>query len=131
MGGSEEKVHQFAGAIAFAEGYWDRAGNVLANNIPARFNNPGDLGPGDAPGYRSEFHAGSNVVMFPDVVTGWAALYEKLRRIFEGRSNVYSLDDTIAEMASKYAGDSANWSRNVSAYLAVPETTTLRQWLAT
>jgi len=124
----EDKVRQISGAVAYAEGFWDRDGNILSNNIPARFHNPGDLGPGDAPGFTAEFHSGSNVVQFPDDDTGWKYLYDKWRRILSGRSHTYSLDDTFSAVAKKYAGDWYNWLNNVTDYLGVSPATTLAQW---
>jgi len=128
----EEKVKQFAAAVAFAEGFWDRDGNVQTENVPARFHNPGDLSPGDAPGYSSTYTDGSNVAQFPDDNTGWQFLYKKVRRILTGRSSVNGgkgIQATIADVASKYAEDSVNWANNVASYLSIDGNTTLEAWL--
>src|ERR1035437_3915660 len=123
------KVSQLANAIAFAEGFQDRNGNILQENVPARFHNPGDLGPGDAPGYASESHGGSQIAAFPDDATGWKYLTNKVTNILSGKSSVYTLDMTFLQMASKYAGNSYAWALNVTDYLSVNDTMTLREWV--
>jgi hypothetical protein len=60
---------------------------------------------------------------------GWRALYRQLQLIIDGKSNVYRLDMTIAEMSSKYAEWSVNWAKNVSARLGVPVSTPIRDLL--
>lgn len=123
---SVNKVVQFAQAIAHAEGFG------IAGTVPTRFHNPGDLGPGDCGGecLSSTFTAGSNVCMLRDDATGWALLYQKIQRVFDGHSSVYNVNMTIEEFAKHYAGDWGNWSRNVAAYLGVTPQTTVRDWLA-
>lgn len=127
----EKKIDNFANAIAFAEGYHTANLAIIAGSVPARFNNPGDLGPGDVSGYASEFHSGSQVVKFPDASTGWFYLKNKLRHIFAGQSKVYNTSMTISEMAKKYAADSENWAKNVALFLGVSVSTTLEGWYKT
>jgi hypothetical protein len=125
----EQKITALSNAIAFAEGYWDKEGNILMQNIPAQYHNPGDLGPGDAPDFPWKLHSGSQVVIFPDDTTGFLYLRKKIRRILTGQSTVYSLDDTFGAVASKYAGDLENWLHNVIFFLGVSSTITLREWI--
>lgn len=115
-------------ATAFCEGFSDRYGNILKANVPARFHNPGDLGPGDAPGFSSVWTDGSNVVQFPDDTTGWLYLNNKWSRILSGNSKTFGLDFTITDVARKYAGNWQAWATNFSAYLGISPETTLRQW---
>lgn len=120
------KVVQFSQAIAHAEGFG------IPGTVPTRFHNPGDLGPGDGGSecLSSTFTAGSNVCLFKDDATGWALLYKKIQRIFDGRSSVYNINMTIEEFGKRYASDWQNWSRNVAAYLGVSPKMTVREWLA-
>lgn len=122
------KVDLLSRATAFAEGFMDRSGKVLTNNVPARFNNPGDLGPGDAPGFTSQSKDGSQVVQFPDASTGWRYLNNKWYKILAGNSKVFTLDMTITQVAQRYAADWRNWANNFSSYLGVSTEMTLRQW---
>lgn len=115
-------------ATAFAEGFSDRYGNILVQNVPARFHNPGDLGPGDAPGFNSILTDGSNVVQFPDDTTGWLYLNNKWSRILSGNSKTFGLDFTVTQVAQKYAGNWHAWAINFSSYLGISPSTTLRQW---
>ena len=47
--------------------------------------------------------------------------------MLSGRSHVYKLTDTLADVGFKYADGDANWAKNVAEYLGVPESTTLQQ----
>jgi hypothetical protein len=129
-----DKTKRFASAIAFAEGYWDANNNILPDNVPARSHNPGDLSPGDTPGFTATYTDGSYVSQLPDDNTGWNFLYAKVDRILGGKSvdnNGKGVDATILDVAQKYAGDWVSWAHNVSSYLGVQQTTTLREWLNT
>lgn len=120
-----DKVKTFAGAIAFAEGYWDRAGNILIGNRAARNNNPGDfISSGDA-GKDADGYA-----VFSSAAAGWQRLYDQLELIINGGSKHYTLDETISDMAYTYTATQQDaWSENVASYLGVTRDTVLREVL--
>lgn len=105
-------------AIALAEGY-----NQGPGTAPYDLNNPGDLSPGDEHGQptcgAAQYHGGSNVIFFCTVEAGWTALRNKFQAIVAGESSVYAASDTWAQVAAKYAGNSAAWLNNVTNYLGV------------
>lgn len=120
----ELKVRQMAEAIAVAEGFY------VVGSVPNRSHNPGDLGPGDCgPQYPIIHATGSDVCVLPDDVTGWMLFYQKLRRIFEGRSQVYNVNMTFTQFAQKYAGDWRPWVSIVTQRLGVKPDTTISAWL--
>jgi hypothetical protein len=47
--------------------------------------------------------------------------------MLSGKSHVYKLTDTLAEVGMKYSGGDINWAKNIAAYLDVSITTTLQQ----
>jgi hypothetical protein len=118
------KVIEFAGAIAYAEGYWDRNRNVLTRNIPARNNNPGDfLGQGDS-GSRDGY------ALYGTPEAGWERLYSQLQMIVDGSSHVYSLDMSISDMSQSYTTtQQISWASNVANFLGVDRSTQLREVL--
>src|SRR5271154_4301588 len=93
-----DAIWKIAQAIALAEGY------NLPDSNPYRLNNPGDISDGFIT-FGGEPHSGSNVTRFPDAKTGWQWLYDKLTRISQGKSNVYSVQMTWIELAQKWAGN--------------------------
>lgn len=96
-------VQTLAQAIATAEGFG------IADAIPTRANNPGDLvGWGNYP------TLGEGISAFPDVQTGWNALYTQLNKIANGTSTVYSVNMTIPQMASRWTATQKDaWTNNV------------------
>jgi hypothetical protein len=106
------KLWQVAHAIAIAEGYYQPDSNLF------RLNNPGDISDGYLT-FGGEHHSGSNVTHFPDALTGWQWLYDKLNRIAQGKSSVYSPEMTWRELGEKWAGDSKDWVANVTRELEV------------
>lgn len=116
------KITLFAQAIAHAEGFGQPGA------VPTLSNNPGDLGPGDT-GVAGVFHDGSVVSQLPDAATGWKLLEQKISNAFNGQSSVYNTNMTFVEWAQKYAGDWANWSKNVAGYLRVDPNTRIADWL--
>lgn len=118
--GYSEKVMAFARAIAKAEGYG------IANAIPTRLNNPGDLKISAVPSIGAD---ASGHLRFATAEDGWRALYRQVQLIVDGRSRVYTLDMTIAQMGERYAEGSWNWTRNVTDALAVRPETRLREVL--
>jgi hypothetical protein len=115
----------FAGGIAFAEGYWDKANNVRPCSRPARNNNPGDfVGAGDA-GQDCGGYA-----IYSSIGVGWQRIYNQLNAIINGSSRYYNLDLTIAQMGNIYSpGSGADWANNVAYYIGGSTSDTLRQWL--
>lgn len=109
---SGDNIWNVARAIAMAEG-----ANVSGSN-PDRLNNPGDISDGYST-YGGEAHSGSNITQFPDKVTGWQHLYNKLKNISNGNSSVYSVDWTWTQFAQKWAGDWQDWVNNVTEILSV------------
>jgi hypothetical protein len=125
--GLTSKIRKFADAIARAEGFY------VAGSIPARSNNPGDLKsptwtyPGELEGQS----LGEGIATFRSSNDGWNALYNQLALIVNGESSVYSLDDTIASMGSKWAGagEGSTWAANVAAYVGAPASSKLYEVL--
>ena len=109
---SGDRIWAIAQAIALAEGY-----NVVGSN-PFRLNNPGDISDGYMR-FGGEQHSGSNVTHFPNAGIGWQWLYDKLNRIAQGKSSVYSPEMTWQELGEKWAGDSVDWVKNVTQELGV------------
>ncbi len=112
-----------ARAIAEAEGFG------VFNAIPTLANNPGDLELGDVgfgvyQGRTIVFKSESNpkpsgVTIFPDAVSGWAALEHELTLILSGKSTVYKPTMTIAEMAKRWTQtEQSQWALNVCDGLA-------------
>lgn len=124
----DDKLWNICEAVAFAEGY-----NQGIGNAPYDLNNPGDLGPGDEAGEEvaggAQFHGGSLIIVFSVAEGGWRALRHKFQNIISGASHVYSAADSWATVASKYAGNSANWLANVTGYLGVDTTSTPAQYV--
>lgn len=119
-GGYSPNVTRFANAIARAEGYG------IAGAIPTRLNNPGNLKASSVPSIGAD---ANGHLHFATIEDGWRALYRQIQLIIDGKSRVYTLDMTIADMARKYAGWSDNWMRNVATALNVSTTTKLRDVL--
>jgi hypothetical protein len=110
-------------AVAHAEGFDQGAGAA-----PYDLNNPGDLSPGDEAGQPTtgtpQIHDGSSIIVFKTAEAGFIALYIKFTRIRKGQSTVYPIAFTWAQVAAKYAGNSANWLSNVTSYLGVDPNST-------
>ena len=117
-----DRIWQIAQAIAVAEGY-----NLPTSN-PFRLNNPGDISDGYDE-FGGEPHSGSDVTRFPDAQTGWQWLYNKLSRIAQGKSAVYSPQMTWTQLAQKWAGNWQNWVGNVTTELNVQPNSTIIQFL--
>lgn len=114
---SGDSIWEVCHAIATAEGAYKAGSN------PDRLNNPGDLSDGAAL-FGSEHHSGSDVTKFPSKEIGWQYLYEKIQRIQEGHSKVYSASMTWTQIAQKWAGDWQDWVKNVCNYLGVDQDST-------
>jgi len=121
-----DKIQQFAEAIAYAEGFWDRNRNVLTANRPARDNNPGDIeGVGDAGGHDGAY------AIFSTVAKGWAKLYAQVQLDFSGKSQVYSPTMTISDYAWTYTATAQDsWSESVASWLDVSRDIKISDWLA-
>jgi hypothetical protein len=113
-----------ATAIARAEGF-----GASKKNIPTRYHNPGDIRASRGVHYPGQ--AGLNkhgYVIFRDDKAGWAALEDQLNRIVTGESRFYTVNDSLQQMARKYA-TSRTWVRNVAHILGVTPGTSLWQIL--
>lgn len=90
------------------------------------WHNPGDLT--YAHGHATTGVANKEgVLIFVRPQDGWEALYHEVGLMLSGRSHIYKLTDTLEQVGLKYSGGDTNWSKNVAAYLGVPESTTLQQ----
>lgn len=115
------QVVQFAEAVANAEGFG------LAGTIPTLANNPGDL---VIPNWTGQKLGAEGISVFASSDEGWNRLKHQIQIIIDGTSHVYSLDDTISSMASKWTKtQQAAWASNVATYLSVSPGTTLREVL--
>lgn len=107
------QVIRLANAIKKAEG-----SNVTWNNpgdLTYAFGYPVNVEPANAEG----------VLKFVYPEDGWTALCHECDLMLNGRSKVYELSDTLAQVGQKYAHGDPNWGKNVAEFLGVPETTTL------
>ena len=92
------------------------------------WNNPGDLTGADAGIFPTCGIANSEgVLKFVNAEDGWNALCIKVNRMLAGKSHVYPLTMTLAELGMKYSGKDPNWAKNVAAELHVPETITIQE----
>jgi len=116
------RVAAFAEAIARAEGFY------VAESIPARAHNPGDL---VIPGWQGSTLGAERISVFPSDAEGWRRLWRQLELIIEGKSNVYTLDNTIWAMGQKWAPHDPqnNWAINVAQHLGVSAYSQLRDVL--
>lgn len=120
---SGDKIWNICHAIAMAEGY-----NV-PNSNPYRLNNPGDISDG-ASQFNQEFHSGSQITHFPDALTGWTWLYNKIKNIAEGKSHVFSKSMTWYEFGKHYAPPNWQvWADNVAISLRVSPDSTMEDYL--
>lgn len=118
-------ISKICKAIAVAEGY-GKPGPTQA------CNNPGNLARGDVGCGCVETHGpnGAKITKYATVDDGWFALTRQVGLMLNGKSHVYTLDMSIAQVAMKWSGD-PNWGFNVANCLAVPPTTTLADLIAT
>lgn len=120
---SGNRVWDCCRAIAYAEGY-----NVAGSN-PARLNNPGDISDG-VPPYKSEYHSGSNITVFPDANTGWQWLYTKVNRAASGNSSTYDPSQSWREIGALWAPPNAEvWASNVARNLGVDPDSSLGDYI--
>jgi hypothetical protein len=123
-----DRVWDVCRAIAFAEGA------NIAGDAPDRNNNPGDLSQGDEHGQAVAGYEvlpdGENTIQFETKEGGWQALYTKVNNIRLGISLTYSPGMTWTQIAAKYAGNSGNWVRNVTAQLGVSPSDTFGSYFA-
>lgn len=111
---------------------WPPAVLKLAKGISvAEGSNPTWANPGDMtislgfPNFGPQNADG--VLKFENVADGWHVLYHQCWLMLTGKSEVYHLTDTLAQVGLKYSNGDPAWGQNVADYLGVPETTTLAQ----
>ena len=121
---AQDKVEQFAHAIARTEGYY------VHGSIPNRCNNPGDLKVmskgGKYPGQTGVCKAGH--VRFRNGAAGFAALYNEIDKILAGESKFYTPEMTLLQMGKFYAQNSRLWAKNLAKNLGVSPSTTLQEY---
>jgi hypothetical protein len=104
-----QQIRQFARAIASAEGFG------VTNAVPTRAHNPGDL---KVPGWTGPTTGAEDISIFADDAEGWERLHHQLQLIVDGRSHVYTLDMTIAEMGDRWTATAQpEWTANVVDWL--------------
>jgi hypothetical protein len=118
-------IQKFAQAIARTEGFY------VANSVPQRARNPGDLANGDIGNgvIQTSGPAGAGITIYSNDIDGWNDLYLKLRRMLSGASEVYTLDLSIEQVGEKWS-DTPTWGQDVAEILGVPATTTLAELAA-
>lgn len=120
---SDEFVNKFCEAIAKAEGFY------VADSVPARAHNPGDLTDDGDIGLgviQTSGPFGAKITIYASDEDGWNALRHKVRRMLNGASKTYTPNLTIMEVAIKYSG-SAEWAFNVAKHLGVDTRMTLAE----
>jgi hypothetical protein len=98
-------IKAFADAIARAEGFY------VANSVPARAHNPGNL---KLPGTPT---IAGGISVFASDAEGWSKLYRQLNLIVTRQSRVYRPEMTILEMAQRWTAtvsEQTAWARNVA-----------------
>lgn len=86
---------------------------AVAENSPTDWNNPGSLTAGDVPSDQITGVGNSaGVVTIDTLENGVNALYNKLARIANGQSSVYSSDMSLSDFAGTYTGASGDVLRN-------------------
>lgn len=103
---------------------------IKAEGSNQAWNNPGDLTGGDVPQqYQTGVVNSAGVVSISDPTIGRNLLLEKLQRIMNGQSNIYSPDMTITQFAAIYTGGDhgSQWAASVASDLGVSVETTLNQ----
>jgi len=104
---------------------------TIAENSPPEWNNPGSLTGADADGYPTcGFGNKEGVWKFVNKADGEAALERKCARMFLGKSKVYPITWTLAQVGMTYSDGDPNWAENVARELGVPVTTTLAELAA-
>lgn len=116
----EDGIQRMSVGIAHAEGYG------IANAIPTRANNPGDLKLGD----RGHGTLGGKTI-FESAPVGWSYLRAQIRLMWLDRSDYYGPDDTFRQIAETWTGgdNSEAWLATVAGDLGVGPDTTLRGYL--
>jgi hypothetical protein len=119
------KVKMLAEGIALAEGFH------VANSLPSRIHNPGDLEIGDR-GYGVQ----AAKTVFPDDAAGWNWLFGECSLMLASmqtrhRSKIYTLDETFIQVAQHWTGgdNPATWAQTVSAYCRMQPESTLQEFL--
>jgi hypothetical protein len=115
------QVHQFARAVARAEGFY------VPRSIPNRLHNPGDLMTHKIvyPGQVGVYH---NYAVFRTDTAGWSALENQIRKVIEGTSSFYRQDMTMLQIARVYATNWQNWSKIVCKILQVSPRLTFAEY---
>jgi hypothetical protein len=112
-------TQKLARAIAKAEGFG------VKGAIPTRYHNPGDIRASRGVRYPGQIGLNkSGYVIFKNDKAGWAALEDQIDRIAAGQSRFYTVNDTLKQLAKKYA-TSPTWIRNVAHNLGVTSGTNL------
>jgi hypothetical protein len=121
---SPELVKKVAEAIAVAEGYGKPGPTQQANN-------PGNLARGDVGCgcIQTGGPHGALITKYANAAEGWTALTNQVGMMLNGKSHVYSINMSIAEVAQKWCGD-PNWAFNVARCLEVNPLTTLAELIA-
>jgi hypothetical protein len=121
---AQDKVEQFAHAIARIEGFYQHG------TIPNRYHNPGDLkvmARGEK--YPGQVGIGkAEHVIFRNDAAGYAALYHQIDKILSGESKFYTQEMTLLQVGKFYAKNSRLWAKNLAHNLGVSPSTTLEEY---
>lgn len=114
-----------ARAIARAEGFY------APGSKPQRFHNPGDIRASRGVHYDGQISTDrQGYVIFRRDADGWAALEDQIQRILDGSSRFYSVNNTLRQLAKRYA-TSPTWAKNVASALRCEPTAPLWEVLGT
>lgn len=120
----DELIQSLAGklsyAIAHAEGYFAHG------SLPGRINNPGDMELGD-----KGWGVDNGKTIYASATEGWNALRRECTAILTGASHVYSVSDTIADVARKWTGgdNDGAWAAIVAEKLSLYPDTVMKDWI--
>ncbi len=112
MSNVSSAVQTIAQGIATAEGYYDGPGVIPYDN-----NNPGDI------------KVNGVIATYPDIQTGWNALYNQIQLMLDGRSSVYNPNMSISQVGQLWTGgdNATGWSDTVAGVIGVTPDTQLNQ----
>jgi hypothetical protein len=116
-------TQQLMRAIAKAEGYG------VPGSVPTRYHNPGDIRASRGVRYPGQVGLDKRgYVIFKSDHYGWDAMQRQFDKIVDGRSQFYSVNMTLRQLAKRYA-TSPLWVKNVAKNLGVTPDTTLAEIL--
>ena len=110
------QARRLAAAISVAEGTTRPDGSPVVTSLGWKNNNPGDI-----------LNNAGMMITYPDIQTGWDALYKQAESMIRGTSSVYSPGMSLMQTAQLYTGgdNAVSWAGAVAQQLGLSITNTL------